>query len=708
MFKNFKDKASFFESKPADKNQSAEQSNDGQDLTSILNRSQRGDLINLVAEIAESMRVGILEVFEPSENSSSAGSSPSQTPSSEKGEQEAQSSSGQVTDQAHRPGRSQRQNSGQRPNATAVAAKARAKRRTIEHLDKWRDSVLQRIGEVVNQRNESNDQTGPDSEAKRDDLPLEEDEERCKTLRQVYHPIETPLLQLPKATRLLVLHSLLLLLLSLKHYNAYSRVLMLHVAASLEIDIKVLNEDENKVARGLLDAVLSQSQVGDKPSEPKKDDSSRKWKVGLASVAGAALIGITGGLAAPLVAAGVGGVMGGLGLGATAAAGYLGSLAGSSVLVGGLFGAYGGRMTGRTMEKYAREVQDFAFVPTRGQQTPETGDEKDEARQDHRLRVTIGVTGWAKNRSDFVVPWRVLGDNSEVFALRWETEAMMSLGHAINNLVTSAVWSVASRQIISHTVFSLLANAVMLPMSLIKIANLVDNPFSLAKTRAEKAGEALADALINKVQGERPVTLIGYSLGSRVIYSCMQSLCRRSAYGLVESVILMGSATPADVEAWRRIRSVVSGRVVNVYSQNDSVLAFLYRTSSLQAGVAGLQPIEGVPGVENVDVTEKISGHLKYQFALGQILDTIGLQDLDPVEIKREEAAWAEENQKQEEERAYNEKNAKPEDKSIPDGGESNIHSENAPKDRSSQDQTNAQSDDEGTHHRIQMVDLDD
>ncbi|EPS33767.1 hypothetical protein PDE_08729 [Penicillium oxalicum 114-2] len=613
------------------------------------------------------MRVGILEVFEPSENSSSAGSSPSQTPSSEKGEQEAQSSSGQVTDQAHRLGRSQRQNSGQRPNATAVAAKARAKRRTIEHLDKWRDSVLQRIGEVVNQRNESNDQTGPDSEAKRDDLPLEEDEERCKTLRQVYHPIETPLLQLPKATRLLVLHSLLLLLLSLKHYNAYSRVLMLHIAASLEIDIKVLNEDENKVARGLLDAVLSQSQVGDKPSEPKKDDSSRKWKVGLASVAGAALIGITGGLAAPLVAAGVGGVMGGLGL-----------------------------------------VQDFAFVPTRGQQTPETGDEKDEARQDHRLRVTIGVTGWAKNRSDFVVPWRVLGDNSEVFALRWETEAMMSLGHAINNLVTSAVWSVASRQIISHTVFSLLANAVMLPMSLIKIANLVDNPFSLAKTRAEKAGEALADALINKVQGERPVTLIGYSLGSRVIYSCMQSLCRRSAYGLVESVILMGSATPADVEAWRRIRSVVSGRVVNVYSQNDSVLAFLYRTSSLQAGVAGLQPIEGAPGVENVDVTEKISGHLKYQFALGQILDTIGLQDLDPVEIKREEAAWAEENQKQEEERAYNEKNAKPEDKSIPDGGESNIHSENAPKDRSSQDQTNAQSDDEGTHHRIQMLDLDD
>ena len=80
-----------------------------------------------------------------------------------------------------------------------------------------------------------------------------------------------------------------------------------------------------------------------KKVEENKD--SRKWKVGLASVAGAALIGVTGGLAAPLVAAGVGSVMGGIGLGATAAAGYLGSVAGSTIIVGGLFGAYGGRMT---------------------------------------------------------------------------------------------------------------------------------------------------------------------------------------------------------------------------------------------------------------------------------------------------------------------------------------------------------------------------
>lgn len=59
-------------------------------------------------------------------------------------------------------------------------------------------------------------------------------------------------------------------------------------------------------------------------------EAARWWKVGLASVASATVIGVTGGLAA-----GVGSAMGGLGLGATAAAGHLGALVGSTVLVGG-------------------------------------------------------------------------------------------------------------------------------------------------------------------------------------------------------------------------------------------------------------------------------------------------------------------------------------------------------------------------------------
>jgi hypothetical protein len=73
---------------------------------------------------------------------------------------------------------------------------------------------------------------------------------------------------------------------------------------------------------------------------------------------------VTGGLAAPLLAAGLGTVMGGLGLGVVST--YLGALASSSLLVGSLFGAYGAKMTGKLMEQYAREVQDFEFIPVQG------------------------------------------------------------------------------------------------------------------------------------------------------------------------------------------------------------------------------------------------------------------------------------------------------------------------------------------------------
>ena len=143
----------------------------------------------------------------------------------------------------------------------------------------------------------------------------------------------------------------------------------------------------------------------------------------------------------------------------------------------------------------------------------------------------------------------------------------------------------------------------------------------MAKYRAEKAGEVLADALINKVQGERPVTLVGYSLGARLIFSCLQTLAKRNAFGLVENVALLGAPTPSDAPDWRKIRSVVSGRVVNVFSTNDYILGFLYRTSSIQLGVAGLEPVLGVAGVQNIDVSEVVSGHLRYRYLTGSILD---------------------------------------------------------------------------------------
>ena len=591
-----------------------------------------------------------------------------------------------------------------REKELSAPAMKELKQASLKFFDEWRTNVIIRVGEVVNSRERASADmkkaNPPDSTAhapadtKVDPSDSAESDEATAPISKFYPPIDTPLSSLDEKSKILIIHSMLLLLLSLEHYIAPSRVLLLYMTSSLNLPLKVLTEDEEKMAKGLLEAAKHMS--GDEETKKKaaENKDSRKWKVGLASVAGAALIGVTGGLAAPLVAAGVGSVMGGLGLGATAAAGYLGSVAGSTVLVGGLFGAYGGRMTGQMMDNYAREVEDFAFLPVRkdgkdiemdeekeaadvaqksesvgktlteesGVQKPHEGEgasmakeairksktkankEREEEKEGvedpahRRLRVTIGITGWLTSKGEVVTPWRVIGHASEVFALRFELEALMNLGNSMNAMVSSAAWGYAKSEMIKRTIFAELMSA-MWPVALLQVARVVDNPFSIARSRAEKAGEVLADALINKAQGERPVTLIGYSLGARVIYSCLMSLAKRRAFGLIESVVLIGAPAPSTTSDWRVMRSVVASRLVNVYSENDYVLGFLYRTSSIQYGVAGLQKIEGIPSVENVDVSETVSGHLRYRYLVGSILKKIGFDDIEMEAVVQEEEA---------------------------------------------------------------------
>lgn len=303
-------------------------------------------------------------------------------------------------------------------------------------------------------------------------------------------------------------------------------------------------------------------------------------------------------------------------------------------------------MTSKMMDEYAKEVKDFAFLPLRVKHRSTSPlhipriplhTHKDIPNpEDRRLRVTIGISGWLTQKEDLITPWRILGSQSEVFALRWELDALIKLGTSMSRLVKSYAWSVAKKEIIARTIFASLMDAFW-PLAVLKVSEVVDNPFSVAKNMADKAGLVLADALVNKAQGERPVTLVGYSLGARVIYSCLMSLAERKAFGLVESVVLMGTPAPSNAKIWRALRSVVAGRMVNVYSENDYILAFLYRTSSVHLGIAGIQEVEDVKGVENVNVSELVSGHLKYQYRVGSILQKIGWENIDIDEVAKEE-----------------------------------------------------------------------
>ncbi|KAL9627128.1 MAG: hypothetical protein Q9204_006792, partial [Flavoplaca sp. TL-2023a] len=613
-----------------------------QDLTTFLSESQCKDFTLLVATITERMRRSIQDNFDARATLTLLGDS---TKSEEEKINSPDIDPGNVDVSAYEK---ERKILAQREKELSAPDVKKLKEDALSNYDEWRLSIVKRAVEAVKLDSEADKQIT--QAAENYEAPTiatartqtasgeagEKVEQKAPKLEDIFPRIKTPLTKLSLSQRRLVLHSVLLLLISLERYSARSRVLLLYLTSSLKIGAKALQEEEVKIAKGLLES--AQQINADKEAQEKIDASqhSRKWKMRAATVAGAAVVGITGGMAAPMVASGVGAIMGGLGLGWV----DLGSVAGSTYLVGALFGAYGGSMTGQMMENLSREVEDFAFLPVHGRRKEFEDESEAAAEEDRRLRITIGITGWLTEKEEIVKPWRVLSTGSEVFALRWELETLINLGNSMKTMLSSAAWGYAQSQVIQQTMFAELMSSVTWPMGLAKVARVVDNPFTLGKTRADKAGEVLADALIHRAQGQRSVTLVGYSLGARAIYACLMSLAKRKAFDLVESAILIGAPTPSDAASWRMLKTACPGRLINVYSTNDRVLAFLYRTSSIQYGVAGLAPIQGLPGVENVDVSETVNGHLRYRFLIGKILSQIGLQDLDKEEIKNEEAAY--------------------------------------------------------------------
>lgn len=160
---------------------------------------------------------------------------------------------------------------------------------------------------------------------------------------------------------------------------------------------------------------------------------------------------------------------------------------------------------------------------------------------------------------------------------------------------------------------------------LTKLGYLIDNPWSNALDRARTAGRILADVLIRRHLGVRPITLIGFSLGARVIFYALVELAKQKQFGIVQDVFLLGATLTVSQSLWCETRSVVSGRYVNAFARNDWVLNYLFRATSGGVGtVAGLRPVMNVPGLENVDVTDKISGHMSYRTFMPLILDQLG------------------------------------------------------------------------------------
>ena len=113
--------------------------------------------------------------------------------------------------------------------------------------------------------------------------------------------------------------------------------------------------------------------------------------------------------------------------------------------------------------------------------------------------------------------------------------------------------------------------------------------------------------------------LCGHSLGARVIYYALSSLSNKNM-SIIQDVHLLGGAVGNTSKDWQYAKKAVIGKINNYMSNNDDVLKYLYRTSTImQSNPIGISNID-VEGINNVDVTKTITGHTKYKCNFAEIV----------------------------------------------------------------------------------------
>ncbi|KAF7157428.1 hypothetical protein CNMCM5623_001689 [Aspergillus felis] len=413
-----------------------------------------------------------------------------------------------------------------------------------------------------------------------------------------------------------VLCDLFLVLISDSAYDARSRSLLERVGKSMEVSWLQIARFEKRVIDALEMQEAAEKETWDESEHMenrRKMALKRKYMVmGLATVGGGLIIGLSAGLLAPVIGAGLAAGFTTVGISGTSA--FLGGAGGTALI------ASGATLTGSTIGLRASHrrtgaVQTFEYRPLHNNK---------------RVNLIVAISGWMTGKVDDVrLPFStvdpIMGD---LYSVLWEPEMLQSMGATINILATEALTQ-GLQQVLGSTVLMALMASLQLPLVLTKLSYLIDNPWNVSLARANAAGLILADSLMDHNLGKRPVTLLGFSLGARVIFSCLKELADKGASGLIQNVYLFGAPVVANKDEFIKARSVVSGRFVNGYSSNDWILGYLFRaTSGGIMRVAGIAPVEGIPGLENVDVTNLVNGHMDYRTAIPRLLKEVGWEVL--------------------------------------------------------------------------------
>lgn len=217
-----------------------------------------------------------------------------------------------------------------------------------------------------------------------------------------------------------VLCDLFLVLTADSVYDARSRVLLERVAEALGLTWLDLTKFEKRVTDALEIEEDIQT-LEDKRVPAQREASSQKKRLvmmGLATVGGGLVIGLSAGLLAPVIGAGIGAAFGAVGISGTSA--FLGGVGGAAAIT--TTGTLGGAaLGGRGMSRRTRNVKTFEFRPMHNHK---------------RVNCIVTVPGFLRGpEDDPTLPYSVIDPvMGDAFSIMWEPEMMREMGNAMSIL----------------------------------------------------------------------------------------------------------------------------------------------------------------------------------------------------------------------------------------------------------------------------------
>jgi len=244
-----------------------------------------------------------------------------------------------------------------------------------------------------------------------------------------------------------VLCDLFLVLIADGIYDARSRVLLERVGKDLEVPWIDICRFEKRVT----DALEMQQQAEQENwNEEEHLENRRKlalkkryMMMGLATVGGGLVIGLSAGLLAPLIGAGLAAGFTTIGVGGTSS--FLAGAGGAAIITSGA-AASGSFMGGKAAGRRTGAVKTFEYRPLHNNK---------------RVNLIVTISGWLTSKVDDVrLPFSTVDPMmGDLYSILWEPELLTSMGDTINILATE----VSTPRALKACVSSRLIHARLLP-----------------------------------------------------------------------------------------------------------------------------------------------------------------------------------------------------------------------------------------------------